>query len=108
MKERRAITIEGVVQGVGFRPFVYSLAARLHLDGYVQNQTGGVRIEVEGEAGALDHFLSELTCQPPPLARIDQLAWQRQPVQQDRPFRIAASQAEVPGAIFIAADVATC
>ena len=64
--ERRAIAVHGVVQGVGFRPFVYGLASRLGLRGFVKNQTGGVLIEVEGEARSLDRFLAELAASPPP------------------------------------------
>ena len=57
--ERRAIAVRGIVQGVGFRPFVYGLASRLKLHGFVRNQTSGVLIEVEGEAGSLDRFLTD-------------------------------------------------
>ena len=67
--ERRAIVVRGVVQGVGFRPFVHEVAARLRLGGFVRNQTGSVLIEVEGDAGQLEQFLSELGGRPPPLAR---------------------------------------
>ena len=56
--ERRSIAVEGVVQGVGFRPFVFGLASRLKLCGFVKNRAGGVLIEVEGEAECLDRFLS--------------------------------------------------
>jgi hydrogenase maturation protein HypF len=72
--ERRAIAISGMVQGVGFRPFVYSLATRHQLHGFVKNCTGGVLIEVEGEVHSLDRFLTELTGNPPPLAQIDHLS----------------------------------
>lgn len=106
--ERRAIAIEGVVQGVGFRPFVYRLAARLDLRGFVQNRVGGVWIEVEGEPCTLDHFLTELATKPPPLARIADLTWERRPVQGDRPFRIEASDGGEAGPVFISPDVATC
>ncbi len=60
---RRAIDVSGIVQGVGFRPFVYDLATRLGLNGFVRNRTGGVLIEVEGEAHSLDRFLAELQVQ---------------------------------------------
>jgi hydrogenase maturation protein HypF len=73
--DRRAIAISGIVQGVGFRPFVHDLATRLGLHGFVRNQAGGVLIEVEGEQGFLDRFISELESKPPPLARIDELSW---------------------------------
>ena len=86
--ERRSIAVEGVVQGVGFRPFVFGLASRLKLRGFVKNRTGDVLIEVEGEAESLDHFLLELTSQPPPLAHIDRLSWDSQSPRGDRDFRI--------------------
>jgi hydrogenase maturation protein HypF len=106
--ERRAIAVSGVVQGVGFRPFVYGLASRLDLGGFVKNRTGGVLIEVEGDVPSLDRFLGELVAKPPPLARIESLAWERQPPRGDRPFRIEHSAADAPGPIFLAPDVATC
>jgi hydrogenase maturation protein HypF len=108
MTERRAIAIHGIVQGVGFRPFVHSLATRLHLRGLVRNRTGGVWIEVEGEAASLDHFLAELAASPPPLARIERLAWERQPPRGDPRFRIEASEADAAGPVFVSPDVATC
>ena len=55
--DRRAIAISGIVQGVGFRPFVHGLATRLRLSGFIRNVTGGVLIEVEGEPQVLDRFL---------------------------------------------------
>lgn len=64
--ERRAIVIQGIVQGVGFRPFVYGLATCLRLGGYVQNRTGSVLIEVEGEPASLERFRADLTRKPPP------------------------------------------
>jgi hydrogenase maturation protein HypF len=106
--ERRAIAVQGVVQGVGFRPFVYGLASRLELSGFVKNRLGGVLIEVEGDVRSLDHFLTELATRPPPLARIDHLVWERRPPQGDRQFRIRPSEAESPGPIFVSPDVATC
>ena len=77
--ERRAIAVRGVVQGVGFRPFVYGLATHLELSGFVKNCVGSVLIEVEGDARSLEHFLAELATRPSPLARIDHLAWERRP-----------------------------
>src|SRR4051794_23498772 len=91
--ERRSIIVHGIVQGVGFRPFVYTLAKRLGLGGFVKNQTGTVLIEVEGEPPTLDHFLTELAGRPPPLAQIEQMSWERRPPRGEGPFRIAASAA---------------
>lgn len=106
--ERRAIAICGTVQGVGFRPFVFGLASRLRLGGFVRNSTSGVRIEVEGESVRLEEFLADLTTHPPPLARIDAVAWEPRPVRGETEFRIEQSLAEPPGAIAISPDVATC
>ena len=68
---RKAITVRGVVQGVGFRPFVYRLAHEHGLAGWVLNHSGGVEIEVEGPAAALAAFVRDLEAQAPPLARIE-------------------------------------
>jgi hydrogenase maturation protein HypF len=105
---RRAIAICGIVQGVGFRPYVYGLATRLRLRGFIKNVNGGVLIEVEGETHSLDRFLDELTAEPPPLARIDDLRWSSRPARGDRSFRIEASDRDEDSPIFISPDVATC
>jgi hydrogenase maturation protein HypF len=106
--ERRAIVVRGIVQGVGFRPFVYNLAARLRLHGYVKNQTGSVLIEVEGESPSLERFLAELTGKPPPLAQIEDVSWEPRAVRGERHFRIAPSGSEAPNPVFLSPDVATC
>jgi hydrogenase maturation protein HypF len=106
--DRRVIAIRGIVQGVGFRPFVYGLAMRLRLHGFIKNSSGGVLIEIEGEPSALDRFLSELTSKPPSLARIDALRWSSRPLRGDPLFRIEPSELDESGPIFISPDVATC
>jgi hydrogenase maturation protein HypF len=106
--ERRAIEVRGTVQGVGFRPFVYALAARHGLGGFVRNCAGAVVIEVEGEPPALDRFLAELADRPPPLARVESLSWGRRPPRGDRAFRIRPSAAGGGGSVFVSPDVATC
>ena len=70
--ERRAIVIRGIVQGVGFRPFVYNLAGRLRLGGFVRNRTGSIFIEAEGESPDLDQFLAELAGRLPHLDQLGQ------------------------------------
>src|SRR5512136_13912 len=65
------IHITGVVQGVGFRPFVYGLATRYGLGGWVCNTSAGVDIEVDGSGETLDRFVAALTAEAPPLAHID-------------------------------------
>ena len=71
MIERRQIHISGIVQGVGFRPFVYSLAVSNGLTGFVRNDETGVLMDVEGEAIAIGRVLGLLKTAPPPLAQID-------------------------------------
>ena len=70
---RRRILVRGIVQGVGFRPFVYSLATKLGLGGLVGNDVDGVFAEVEGDPTAVTAFLSALASDPPPLSRIERI-----------------------------------
>jgi hydrogenase maturation protein HypF len=106
--ERRAIVVRGIVQGVGFRPFVYNLAMRLHLSGFVRNQAGSLQIEVEGEPLSLDRFLGELADRPPPLAQIEHLSWEGRPPRGEDEFRIETSTADAASPVFISPDVAAC
>jgi hydrogenase maturation protein HypF len=106
--ERRAIVVRGVVQGVGFRPFVFNLAARHSLSGFVRNQTGTVLIEVEGESSALEQFQRALIEKPPPLAVIDDLSWVNRPLAGDSGFRVLFSENDGTSPVFISPDVATC
>ncbi len=69
--ERRRFRVRGVVQGVGFRPFVYGLAGRHGLGGFVLNDGDGVTVEAEGDAAALDAFAASLRTDAPPLARVE-------------------------------------
>jgi hydrogenase maturation protein HypF len=69
----KKIHVTGIVQGVGFRPFVYQLATRASLNGWVANTSAGVDIEIEGERCALENFVRALQDQKPPLAQIDSL-----------------------------------
>lgn len=108
MKARRAIDIVGIVQGVGFRPFVYELATRLHLAGHVANHGGLVSIEVEGDHEALDRFEHELRASAPPLARIGSMATRLVAPLGETAFRIAASADGENSAVYVAPDAATC
>ena len=105
--ERRRFRVTGTVQGVGFRPFVYGLARRHSLGGYVLNDGGGVVIEAEGEAAALDSFAAALAEEAPSLAHVDTVATTRVPPLGERRFTIAASAA-TGGSALVPADVATC
>lgn len=108
MERRLEIVIRGIVQGVGFRPFVYNLATRLQLGGFVQNQAGSVFIEVEGKREPLDWFLIKLRTRPPPLAQIEDFTLKQREPLGERQFRILSSDSDTAGAIFISPDVATC
>ena len=72
-KQRAVIGVRGIVQGVGFRPFVYRLAHRYRLNGWVRNTSGKVEIEVEGGESAIRNFLQALKTQAPSMARIEQI-----------------------------------
>lgn len=109
MVRRRAISVEGVVQGVGFRPFVYRLALRLGLSGRVQNRPDGVRIEAQGSAEALDAFVQALRSEAPAQAVVERVAAEeRPPVPGEQGFAIAASDADAKARPSIPADLALC
>jgi len=105
--ERRHIHVTGVVQGVGFRPFVYGLAHRLQLNGWVYNSSDGVDIEIEGRTEILAQFETALQAEAPPLSHIDEIAIDAAPVQDQTGFTIRHSIVR-PGASLISPDVATC
>jgi hydrogenase maturation protein HypF len=105
--KRRVVTIRGIVQGVGFRPFIFALASRLQLAGSVKNQAGSVRIEIEGAPDALDRFLNEIATRPPPLACIEEISCEEAAPQGESGFRIEPSEND-DSPVFISADVATC
>ncbi|HSB90378.1 MAG TPA: carbamoyltransferase HypF [Anaerolineales bacterium] len=100
--------VTGVVQGVGFRPFVYNLATRLGLTGWVRNTSAGVDIEVSGPEEAIDRFLALLEQEPPPLARIDRLEQRPCAPRAQDGFRILESQFFEGEVQPVPADVATC
>jgi hydrogenase maturation protein HypF len=105
---RKAITVRGVVQGVGFRPFVYRLATEEGLAGFIGNDTGGVTIEVEGPASRIDSFRRRLQAEAPPLSRIDSaIAIAARPTGETG-FRIVASATGGQVSTGIPADAATC
>jgi hydrogenase maturation protein HypF len=105
---RRAVLIRGVVQGVGFRPFVFRIATEEGLAGSISNDTDGVTIEVEGREARLNSFLARLRAEAPPLARIDAVAITNLPVIGESAFRIAASHQKGHVSTGIPADAATC
>lgn len=106
--ERRAITVTGIVQGVGFRPFVFGLATRFQLSGFARNDGGKVIVEVEGDAVALDQFTGALKREAPSLARIDAISSRSLALEGTCSFRIAKSESTRAEDVFISPDVATC
>jgi len=106
-KERRRFRVRGVVQGVGFRPFVYGLAQRHGLGGFVLNDGEGVFVEAEGDSAALDAFAAALDKEAPPLARVETVAEERLQPTGDSGFSIVASRPAGTTAL-IPPDVATC
>jgi hydrogenase maturation protein HypF len=70
---RRRVCLRGIVQGVGFRPFVYNLAKNVGIRGFILNSSSGVTLEAEGADGAVEEFLDTLRNHPPPLARIEEI-----------------------------------
>jgi hydrogenase maturation protein HypF len=107
-RERRAISVQGLVQGVGFRPFIYGLARRYELAGFVRNDVTGVQIEVEGAPEALDRFVAGIRDEAPPLAVVETLTSQALATQGERAFRIEESRGGLWRRALISPDVATC
>ena len=100
--------VQGIVQGVGFRPFVFQLAGRLGLAGYVQNTSDGVLLEVEGPAWSTDSFFLELREKAPPLAHISRLQTRRLDPTGEKVFLIRESLAQTTRTALISPDVAVC
>ncbi|MGB9738309.1 carbamoyltransferase HypF [Chloroflexus sp.] len=107
-QRRWRVNVRGIVQGVGFRPFVFSLAKRWRLAGFVRNDSAGVTIEIEGEEYTLHEFVTALQREAPPLARIEQVSIEPLALVGEREFVIAASQAQTQRRTLIAPDTATC
>jgi hydrogenase maturation protein HypF len=107
-RERRAITVRGIVQGVGFRPYVYALARGHGLSGTVRNDAEGVRIEVEGAPENLERFVRALEEDPPPLAMVESVDWQPLATLGGREFCIEESREGLRRQTLLSPDVATC
>jgi hydrogenase maturation protein HypF len=105
---RRRLRVRGIVQGVGFRPFVYGLAHRLGLTGFVGNDSNGVFIEIEGPAPDLDAFEHTLATQAPPLAHVEELSVVDVEPRGDAAFVIVASRERAGARTLISPDLFTC
>ena len=107
-KTAREIHINGIVQGVGFRPCVYRLARRRGLCGEVANTARGVTILLEGQAAQIDGFMTDLEREKPPLAHMVEIAQKDRPVDGHTDFTIAPSQGSAYRATLVSPDVAVC
>ena len=102
------IRVQGVVQGVGFRPFVYRLAREHNLNGWVRNTSGNVEILVEGHAASIDLFVNDLKTKAPPLARIESIKASSCAPQGFTDFEIHQSLSQEGKYQLVSPDIATC
>jgi hydrogenase maturation protein HypF len=100
--------VRGVVQGVGFRPFVYRLAHQYNLGGWVRNTSGSVDIEVEGAEKAVKNFLTDLKEKAPPMARIESVKASFHPPKGYTGFQIEPSLSQEGQYQLVSPDIATC
>ncbi len=110
-KVKAYVNIEGIVQGVGFRPFVFRLATELALDGFVRNRGGTVEILVTGDIQRIDHFISRLRSEAPPLSEIATMGVQINDVLETESyvsFTIADSEQAIASGVQVPPDIATC
>lgn len=106
--ERRRLVYSGIVQGVGFRPFIYRTAKEHSLAGFVLNRPEGVAVEIEGPADQIKSFIQKVRGSAPPLSEISGLAETVLPVKGDREFAIIESAKEGRAEVNISPDIATC
>ena len=106
--QRRRVTVRGVVQGVGFRPFLYTLATSLELAGHVTNTEDGVVAEVEGDHSAVARFCDRIAQQAPPLALVESVEHEQVPLTGGSGFAIVASRSQGSSRTLVSPDTATC
>ncbi|MEA2267481.1 MAG: hydrogenase maturation protein HypF [Solirubrobacteraceae bacterium] len=102
------VRVEGTVQGVGFRPYVFRLAAELGLDGFVANDERGVVLEAEGEPGAVERLLARLPREAPALAAVERVDAEALPAAGEAGFRILESVHGAEPSALVSPDAATC
>ncbi|MFI0961698.1 carbamoyltransferase HypF [Streptomyces sp. NPDC021080] len=107
-RERRRVVVTGVVQGVGFRPFVYTLAEELGLTGWVTNNARGVEAEVEGPAAGVAEFCARIGTRPPPLAVVESVEHEAVPLENDGSVFTIRPSSGGPGRTLVSPDTATC
>ena len=105
---RYMIHIYGIVQGVGFRPFVYVSAHKLGLGGYVSNCGASVLIDVEGGASELKSFINKIVKTAPPLAQIERVSIRKVSIEGYKSFEIVKSSVENEDLRFVPKDISIC
>ncbi|MCF6154327.1 MAG: carbamoyltransferase HypF [Candidatus Brocadia sp.] len=108
MLERIQISVRGLVQGVGFRPFIYNLATKFSLAGFVQNDTNGVFIDVEGRNESIKEFLDHLMKSPPPHVIIEDIRYRSFPPKGYKEFVIEESAIKEGDTTIVSADISIC
>ncbi|MEK7722730.1 MAG: acylphosphatase, partial [Acidobacteriota bacterium] len=106
--KRLRLEIRGVVQGVGFRPFVYSCAKKFDVKGFVGNESSGVFVEIEGEEHRLNQFIKQLKTNAPPLCHISDIKLQTIENTFDIDFKIIESESHEAEFTLISPDISTC
>ncbi|MBK1876243.1 carbamoyltransferase HypF [Pelagicoccus mobilis] len=107
-RQRKRLTIQGTVQGVGFRPHIYRLATELQLSGWVSNCSEGVHIEVEGPQKKIQSFTRRLLNERPAHSQINSVQSTPQPLSSSSPFEIRSSSHSGEKSALILPDIATC
>jgi hydrogenase maturation protein HypF len=108
INRRVLLSVRGIVQGVGFRPFIFQLAHRHKLGGWVRNQSDGVEIEVAGPSGEIEEFVLNISAKAPPLARVVEVEVSERPFAPLERFHIVKSHALQSRSTLISPDVCTC
>jgi hydrogenase maturation protein HypF len=109
MKIRKNIIIKGIVQGVGFRPFIHKLVKNYNLSGWVLNSNQGVEIDIEGKTEELNNFIGDIKKKLPPLARIEKIEVNRLPLIGYKGFNIKKSIVkEEDGFVLVSPDISIC
>lgn len=106
--KRIRLEIQGVVQGVGFRPFIYSAAQKFDIKGFVGNESSGIFIEIEGNEKDFENFQSFLKENLPPLAHISEIKISEIEVKNDTDFRIIKSESHEDDFTLISPDICVC
>ena len=107
-RRRVRVRVDGTVQGVGYRPFVYRLAGELDISGWVLNDERGVLVEAEGPTGTVDAFVARLSADAPPLADVRGVEAKDMPVTGEPGFEIVASERAGAASAPVTPDSATC